>query len=366
MDKLSQEQQEMLNNLRWEYDKDLPYVPWEYSIIKWNKDKTKELEEIWNTIYNSAENYIVLEDEPLECFSCIKIGDYYYGVSEKDEGICIGRTYTNSHKLKTIYNFMQSKKYKYEKGMSLSDIYNRTFEIKEELIKTIEKYLCCYEIGGYSIYELLQKILIFEICYETINKKILEKKTEQTILESNIVKNMFLVGHTYTQINILGKLFDPDKRTLSFINLWKETKNLLPQDEKYKEINEIFENLEKNNKLKTLKDARDKVVCHNDKDADRNIEIDIRECAIASFKIYNYFNSFIPNKFDFLQLREYSFLNYEAEKLSLPFLKNEDDIEDFKDNYKTVLKDFNLQFMRESDLIKLMEETVKVTVKKVN
>ena len=366
MKELSQEQQEILNNLRWEYDKDSPYVPWEYSMIKWNKDKIKELEDIWNTIYNSAENHIVLEDEPLECFSCVKIGDYYYGVSEKDEGICIGRTYTNSNKLKTIYNFMQSKNYKYEKVLSLSDIYNQAIEIKEKLLKTIEKYLCCYEIGGYSIYELLLKILIFEICYETINKKILEKKAEQTILESNIVKNIFLVGHTYTQINILSKLFDFHKQSISFINLWKETKNLLPQNEEYMEIYNIFKNLKKDNKLKALKDARDKVVCHNDKDADRNIEIDIRECAIASFKIYNYFNSFIPNKFDFLQLREYSFLNYEVEKLSLPFFKNEDDKEEFKDSYKKVLNDFNLKFMRESDLIKLMEETVKVTVKEIN
>ena len=240
-----------------------------------------------------------------------------------------------------------------------------TVNNKEAFVKIIEKYLCCHEVGGYSIYELLQKILIFELCYETLNKRIMEQKATQTILESNLVGNMFMVGHTYTQINILGKLFDPDSRAISFINLWKKTKKLLPHNEQYKIIDDIFKNLTRNEKLQALKEARDKVVCHNDEDANRNIEIDIRECAIASFKIYDYFNSFIPNKFDFLEFREYTFLNYELEKLSLPLLKNEGDKKDFIENYQKVLKDFSLKFMKQSDLIRLMEETVKVTIKPI-
>ena len=127
MIELSQKQQEILNNLRWEYDEKLPYVPWEYTIIKWNQDKKKELEDFADMIYYSdkTENYIVLDDEPSEIFTCIKTNDYYYGVSEKDEGACIGRTYTDIQKLKDIYYFMQSEKFEYKKGISLSDIYNQ-------------------------------------------------------------------------------------------------------------------------------------------------------------------------------------------------------------------------------------------------
>ena len=123
-------QEKLLNSLKWEYDKDLPYVPWEYTIINWNKGKTKELEEFWNMIFSSEniENRIILEEEPYECFSCIKIGDYYYGVSEKDEGYSIMRTFFYTHKLKDIYYFMQSKDFEYKKGMSLTDIYNQLLE----------------------------------------------------------------------------------------------------------------------------------------------------------------------------------------------------------------------------------------------
>ena len=52
---------------------------------------------------------------------------------------------------------------------------------KEALVKIIEKYLCCHEVGGYSIYELLQKILIFELCYETLNKRIMEQKQTDSL-----------------------------------------------------------------------------------------------------------------------------------------------------------------------------------------
>ena len=133
---LTLKQQELLNSLRWEYDEDLPDVPWEYTVIKWNKGKIKELEEFWNTIFYSkeTENYIVLDDEPMECFTCIKTTDYYYGVSEKDDGFSIGRTFSNIHKLRKIYNFMKSQDFEYQKGMSLSDIYSQL------LAKGIEKY----------------------------------------------------------------------------------------------------------------------------------------------------------------------------------------------------------------------------------
>lgn len=39
MDKFWQTQQELLDSLKWKYDEDLPYVPWEYTIIKWNNKK---------------------------------------------------------------------------------------------------------------------------------------------------------------------------------------------------------------------------------------------------------------------------------------------------------------------------------------
>lgn len=119
------EQEKLLNSLRWEYDEDLPYVPWEYSIIKWNKGKTKELEEFADMIYKSAEPNVILDDEPNECFTCRLIGDYYYAVSEKDNGTCICRTYFLPHKLKNILRFMKSKDFEYKKGMSLTEIYNQ-------------------------------------------------------------------------------------------------------------------------------------------------------------------------------------------------------------------------------------------------
>ncbi len=97
-----------------------------------------------------------------------------------------------------------------------------------EIRQIIEKYLCNKEgSNGFGIYELMQKLLLFELCYENINKRLLDNNEQGTILESNLLKNMFLIGHSYTQINILGKLFDNDNRLISFKKLWKKIKDKL-------------------------------------------------------------------------------------------------------------------------------------------
>ena len=40
------EQEKWLDSLKWQYDEDLPYIPWEYSLIKWNKKDTDKLERL--------------------------------------------------------------------------------------------------------------------------------------------------------------------------------------------------------------------------------------------------------------------------------------------------------------------------------
>ena len=233
----------------------------------------------------------------------------------------------------------------------------------EEAKEIITKYLCNKEgSNGFGIYELMQKLLLFELCYENINKRLLDNNVQGTILESNLLKNMFLIGHSYTQINILGKLFDNDKRSISFINLWEETKYKLIQDEKYEKIKNLLENLQSNKYLKSVYDARNKIVCHNDSDSNRKLMIDIRNAVIVAFDIYNYFNSFLTKNFDFLTLREEDFLKDELEKLSLPFFKDESQKIEFEENYKKILNEFNLKYMTFTDVYKLMNATVKVDV----
>ncbi|MBO4556892.1 MAG: hypothetical protein J5706_09035 [Elusimicrobiales bacterium] len=119
------EQEKWLDSLKWQYDEDLPYIPWEYSLIKWNKKDTDKLEKFADMIYQTAEPHEILKDEPLERFTCRLIGDYYYAVSEKDGWDCICRTYFHSYKLKDILRFMKSSEFNYKKGMSLKDIYNQ-------------------------------------------------------------------------------------------------------------------------------------------------------------------------------------------------------------------------------------------------
>ena len=172
----------------------------------------------------------------------------------------------------------------------------------------MKKYLCTKEYGGYSIYELLKTMLLFEISYETINHKIMKKDTKNTILDSYILSNVLRIGYTYTQINVLYKLFDFDKQALSFTNLWEEVKSLLPKDKKYNAIQEVLNSLKKNQILINIRTARDKIICHNDEDADRQIEIEIRESLILAFRVYKYFTSFIPNSCDFLDYRGQIFL----------------------------------------------------------
>ena len=233
----------------------------------------------------------------------------------------------------------------------------------EEAKEIIAKYLCNKEgSNGFGIYELMQKLLLFELCHENINKRLLDNNVQGTILESNLLKNMFLIGHSYTQINILGKLFDNDKRSISFINLWEETKYKLIQDEKYEKIKNLLENLQSNKYLKSVYDARNKIVCHNDSDSNRKLMIDIRNAVIVAFDIYNYFNSFLTKNFDFLTLREEDFLKDELEKLSLPFFKDESQKIEFEENYKKILNEFNLKYMTFTDVYKLMNATVKVDV----
>ena len=232
-----------------------------------------------------------------------------------------------------------------------------------EIRQIIEKYLCNKEgSNGFGIYELMQKLLLFELCYENINKRLLDNNEQGTILESNLLKNMFLIGHAYTQINILGKLFDNDNRSISFINLWEETKYKLIQDEKYEKIKNLLENLQSNKYLKSVYDARNKIICHNDSDSNRKLMIDIRNAVIVAFDIYNYFNSFLTKNFDFLTLREEDFLKDELEKLSLPFFKDESQKIEFEENYKKFLNEFNLKYMTFTDVYKLMNATVKVDV----
>lgn len=232
----------------------------------------------------------------------------------------------------------------------------------EEAKEIIAKYLCNKEgSNGFGIYELMQKLL-FELCYENINKRLLDNNVQGTILESDLLKNMFLIGHSYTQINILGKLFDNDNRSISFINLWKETKDLLIQDEKYEKLKSLIENLKSNKYLKSIYNARNKIVCHNDSDSNRKLMIDIRNAVIVAFDIYNYFNSFLTKNFDFLTLREEDFLKDEIEKLSLPFFKDESQKIEFEENYKKILNEFNLKYMTFTDVYKLMNTTVKVDI----
>lgn len=208
----------------------------------------------------------------------------------------------------------------------------------------------------------MQKLLLFELCYENINKRLLDNNVQGTILESDLLKNMFLIGHSYTQINILGKLFDNDNRSISFINLWKETKDLLIQDEKYEKLKSLIENLKSNKYLKSIYNARNKIVCHNDSDSNRKLMIDIRNAVIVAFDIYNYFNFFLTKNFDFLTLREEDFLKDEIEKLSLPFFKDESQKIEFEENYKKILNEFNLKYMTFTDIYKLMNTTVKVDI----
>lgn len=233
----------------------------------------------------------------------------------------------------------------------------------EEAKEIIAKYLCNKEgSNGFGIYELMQKLLLFELCYENINKRLLDNNVQGTILESDLLKNMFLIGHSYTQINILGKLFDNDNRSISFINLWKETKDLLIQDEKYEKLKSLIENLKSNKYLKSIYNARNKIVCHNDSDSNRKLMIYIRNAVIVAFDIYNYFNSFLTKNFDFLTLREEDFLKDEIEKLSLPFFKDESQKIEFEENYKKILNEFNLKYMTFTDVYKLMNTTVKVDI----
>ena len=233
----------------------------------------------------------------------------------------------------------------------------------EEAKEIIAKYLCNKEgSNGFGIYELMQKLLLFELCYENINKRLLDNNVQGTILESDLLKNMFLIGHSYTQINILGKLFDNDNRSISFINLWNDTKDLLIQDEKYEKLKSLIENLKSNKYLKSIYNARNKIVCHNDSDSNRKLMIDIRNAVIVAFDIYNYFNSFLTKNFDFLTLREEDFLKDEIEKLSLPFFKDESQKIEFEENYKKILNEFNLKYMTFTDVYKLMNTTVKVDI----
>ena len=121
-------QENLLNSLTWKYDEDLPYVPWEYTLIKWKKEKEKELEKFYDMIYYSAEPKVIFKEELSECFTCKKIGDYYYLVSDKDGEKSIGRTYFYTYKLEYMYRFMHSKDFKYKNGMSLNDIYNQLLD----------------------------------------------------------------------------------------------------------------------------------------------------------------------------------------------------------------------------------------------
>lgn len=233
--------------------------------------------------------------------------------------------------------------------------------MEEDFIKIIESYLCAKEDGGYCIYDIMTKMLVFELGFENITKRLLETETKGTILQSNLLRNMCIIGHTYTQINAIGTLFDTDTRTLSFVNLWKEVKDKLPKDDKYRKIQEILEHLQDNEVLKAIKDARNKVVCHNDKDADRHISISIREAIKLAFKVYHYFNSFLSDKYDFITFRSETSLNFELESFEKPFFKNEEEKESFAQDYKAVIKELDLEYMTKKEM-QALRDSVKVEI----
>lgn len=235
--------------------------------------------------------------------------------------------------------------------------------VNDNSIQIIEKYLCNRKDSGSSIYDLMQKLLLFELVYETINQRFIKKETAGSFLESQLLNNYFLISYIYVQSNVLAKLLDYDKRTISFINLWREVKDLLKQDEKYFEIKNQIENLQHNESLEKIKTIRDTIICHNDENSNLEVLVDIREAIVLVFKIYGYFNSFIPNKIDFLTIREESFLEDEIEKLTQPLFSTEQEREEFRQNYKKVLEEFGLKYMTVQDIHKLMKETIKVEVK---
>lgn len=235
--------------------------------------------------------------------------------------------------------------------------------VNDKSIQIIEKYLCTRKDSNSSIYDLMQKLLLFELVYETINQRFIKKETAGSLLESQLLNNYFLISYIYVQSNVLAKLLDYDKRTISFINLWQETKDLLKQDEKYFEIKNQIESLQNNKCLKKIKTIRDTIICHNDENSNLKVLVDIREAVILIFKIYGYFSSFITNKFDFLIMREESFLEDEIEKLTHPLFNKEQEKEEFRQNYKKVLEEFGLKYMTVPDIHKLMKETVKFEIK---
>ncbi len=251
-------------------------------------------------------------------------------------------------------------------------LYYNELVTNNELQKTIEKYLCHRNEGAYGIYELMHKLLLFEIFYEVFNQKILNNDIDGTALESDLLQNFLKIGYIYTQINILCKLFDRMSNTLSLSTLFVNTKNLLPKNSEYEEIQKFLETqkiqrktIYTNKHIQSIKTARNKIICHNDTDANREILLDIRECSKIAFKIYDYFNKYVIKDFDFLSLKEEAFIDNEIEKLSLPFFKNENDKKLFKVNYIKVLHDFNLNCMTFSDMQKFMQETIKVTIKRL-
>ena len=235
--------------------------------------------------------------------------------------------------------------------------------MNDKSIQIIEKYLCTKKDSASSIYDLMQKLLLFELVYETINQRFIKEETAGTFLESQLLNNYFLISYIYVQSNVLAKLLDYDRRTISFINLWREVKDLLKQDDKYFEIKNQIESLQNNKCLEKIKTIRDTIICHNDEKSNFKVHVDIREAIILVFKIYGYFNSFITNKFDFLTIREESFLEDEIEKLTHPLFSTEQEKEEFRQNYKKVLEEFGLKYMTVQDIHKLMKETIKVEVK---
>lgn len=237
--------------------------------------------------------------------------------------------------------------------------------MSEQYVKIIEESFCNKEEGGYSIHKLIEKMIFLELIYGIFISKINTNNSEGTILESQLLQNFFHIGYVYSQINIISKLLDTiNHEPNSLYYLWQNTKEMLPKDTKYKEVEKYFENLKKDDVLGKIKYVRDKIICHNDKNACKDTDVDLLECTKGIFKIYSYFNGFLSYvDFDFLNLCDESLILDEIKKLQMPFIKTKEDEELFKNKWQEQLNNFDLEIMTFIKKMNLANKYVKVEIR---
>jgi len=125
-----EEAEDYVKKVRWQYAKTYITAPHEYTCLEWNKDLHSQMIDF--AYFIKINGYTEIFGN--KAFRVLKIEDmkYWTMTYPLENTDLINRTFIDKERQERIINFVQSKAFVHEKGMSLADIEQKIGEVNKK------------------------------------------------------------------------------------------------------------------------------------------------------------------------------------------------------------------------------------------